>query len=415
MAGNKIKAVRNTFLAFSPPFIGEEEIAEVVHTLRSDWITTGPKVERFEEEFAAFIGAPAALALNSCTAALHVALLALGIGPGDAVISTPMTFCSMIHVIEHVGARPILVDVERDTLNIDPHKIEPLVARIDRVKAIMPVHLYGHPCDMDAILEIAREHKLAVVEDAAHALPANYKGRTIGALPTANHRSDGTAGAAWSGSIPTVLTAFSFYATKNLTTGEGGLLAGSPELLEKARNWSLHGMTHGAWNRYSAEGSWYYEVIAPGFKYNMSDIQASIGLHQLRRLPKFQERRREIVSRYNEAFSGFVELQTPVVRPGIKHAWHLYVLRLNLDTLVIDRARFVEELKARNIGTSVHFIPIHLHPYYQERYGFRPNAFPVAYDEYKRIVSLPLYPRMTNGDVEDVIQAVADVIEQYRR
>jgi dTDP-4-amino-4,6-dideoxygalactose transaminase len=407
--------MRNTFLPFSPPLIGEEEIAEVIDTLHSDWITTGPKVRRFEEEFAALLGAPAALALNSCTAALHTALAALGVGSGDAVITTPMTFCSSVHVIEHVGAKPILVDVEADTLNIDPEKVQETIRsevgrrkseirnRKSAIKAIMPVHLYGHPCDMDAILEIGREHNLAVIEDAAHALPAKYKGRFIGsANPKSEIRNP-------------KFTCFSFYATKNLTTAEGGMLTGPPELIEEARIWSLHGMSRDAWKRYGAEGSWYYEVIRPGFKYNMTDIQAAIGLHQLRKLPQFQARRREIVHRYNGAFSPFEELQIPTERPEVEHAWHLYVLRLNVERLNVSRNQFIEELKTRNIGTSVHFIPIHLHPYYRDKYGYKPDDFPVAYREYQRIVSLPLYPRMTDRDVEDVIEAVTDVMKRYRR
>ncbi len=398
--------IRNNFLSFSPPLIGREEIDEVVDTLRSDWVTTGPKVKRFEEEFAGFIGAPAALALNSGTAALHVALATLGIGYGDAVITTPMTFCSSVHVIEHVGARSILVDVERDTLNINPAKILDVIKSEIRnpkskIKAILPVHLYGHPCDMDALIEIAREYDLAIIEDAAHALPAKYKGQFIGSFST---------------SFPfPVLTCFSFYATKNLTTAEGGMLTGPSELIEEARIWSLHGMSRDAWKRYSAHGSWYYEVIRPGFKYNMTDIQAALGIHQLRKLPQFQARRREIVRRYNEAFSKIEELQIPLERKGVEHAWHLYVIRLNLEMISIDRGQFIEELKARNIGTSVHFIPIHLHPYYRDKYGYKPEDFPVAYHEYQRIVSLPLYPRMSDNDVDNVIEAVLDVIKKYRR
>jgi len=393
--------LRENFLPFSPPSIGEEEIQEVIATLRSDWITTGPKVRRFEEEFASFIGAPAALALSSGTAALHVALAAMGIGPGDAVITTPMTFCSCAHVIEHVGARPVLVDVEPDTLNIDPSEIVKTLERSRlNVRAILPVHLYGHPCNMDALWEIARQHDLAIIEDAAHALPARYKGRFIGSLPeTRNLRQ---------------MTCFSFYATKNLTTAEGGMLTGPPEFIEEARSWSLHGMSRDAWRRYSAEGSWYYEVVRPGFKYNMTDIQAAIGLHQLRKLPKFQARRLEIARRYNEAFCKIEELQVPTQRPEVEHAWHLYVLRLNLEMLRIDRARFIEEMKVRKIGTSVHFIPLHLQPYYRDKYGYSPDSFPVAYREYLRIISLPLYPRMTDQDVDSVIEAVYDVVRTFR-
>jgi dTDP-4-amino-4,6-dideoxygalactose transaminase len=399
--------MRQSFLPFSPPSIGEAEIAEVVDTLRSDWITTGPKVGRFEQEFAAFIGAPAALALNSCTAAMHLALAALGIGPGDEVISTPMTFCSSIHVIEHVGARPILVDVEPDTLNIAPSRIAQALesatrSRGSKIRAILPVHLYGHPCDLDPILELAREHQLAIIEDAAHAVSAKYKGQTIGSAAVQRSSVD-------------LLTCFSFYATKNLTTAEGGMLIGAPHWVDEARIWSLHGMSRDAWKRYAARGSWYYEVVRPGFKYNMTDIQAALGLQQLRRLPQFQARRRQLVGRYNEALSQFEELQPPVERPEVEHAWHLYVLRLNLERLSISRDSFIEELKVRNIGTSVHFIPVHLHPYYRQRYNYRPEDYPVAYREYQRMVSLPLYPRMSDQDAQDVIDAIGDVVRRFRR
>lgn len=385
--------MRTTFLPFSPPYISREEIDEVVDTLSSDWITTGPKTKRFEEEFAAFLGAESALALNSCTAGLHLALVVLGIGSGDEVITTPMTFCSTVNVIEHVGARPVLVDVEPDTLNISPSSIENAIT--SRTRAVMPVHYTGHPCEMDAIMKIAREHKLFVIEDAAHALPAQYKGKAVGTIGD--------------------LTAFSFYATKNLTTAEGGMLTGKQELIDKARVLSLHGMNRDAWKRYDKGGSWYYEVDVPGFKYNMTDIQASIGLQQLKKLNGFQERRREIVKRYNEVFSKCPCLETPVHRPYVEHAWHLYTLRLNLETLKIDRDRFIEKLKERNIGTSVHFIPIHLHPYYRQKYGYQPEDFPVAYSNFLRLISLPLYPRMSNEDVDDVIEAVFDVVERHRR
>lgn len=383
--------------------IGEEEIAEVVDTLRSDWITTGPKVQRFEQEFAAFVGAEAALAVSSGTAALHLALLALGVGPGDAVITSPMTFCSGVHVIEHVGARPILVDVEPDTLNIDAHKIRAAIERASgsglRVKAIMPVHLYGQPCDMDAILSLAAEYNCAVVEDAAHSLPASHKGVMIGSHARRT-------------SFP-VLTCFSFYATKNLTTGEGGMLAGNPEALERARAWSLHGMTRDAWNRNGAQGSWSYEVVCAGYKYNMTDIQAALGLSQLRRLPHLYARRKEIVQQYNAAFSEFGEVQIPTQREGVEHAWHLYVLRLNLNDLSITRDQFISELANRNIGSSVHFIPVHLLAYYRDKYGYAPDDLPVALQQYQRIVSLPLSPRMDDQAVIDVIEAVSELIVSY--
>jgi dTDP-4-amino-4,6-dideoxygalactose transaminase len=398
--------VRDSFLPFARPLIGDEEIAEVVDTLRSDWITTGPKARRFEQEFAAMIGAPAALAVNSCTAALHLALKTLGIGPGDAVVTTPLTFCSGVHVIEHVGARPILVDVDPDTLNLDPMKVRRALETAEggssggiRVKALMPVHLYGHPCEMDSILEIARDFGLGVIEDAAHALPAKHRGRTIGSLAS-------------SIDIP-VLTCFSFYAIKNVTTGEGGMLTGRADHVEDARLLSLHGMSHDAWKRYGAEGSWFYEVTQLGFKYNMTDIQAAIGLHQIRKLPEFHARRTAIARRYSAAFSDIAQLQVPPERDHIRHAWHLYSLRLNQDRIGLSRNQFIEELKARNIGTSVHFIPIHLHPYYKNGYGFKPDDFPVAFREYQRMLSLPLYPGMTDQDVQDVISAVTEVARKH--
>jgi len=384
--------MRSTFLPFSPPLIGEEEIAEVVDTLQSDWITTGPKVKHFEQAFSAFIGSPSALATSSATDAMLVGLAALGVGEGDEVITTPMTFCSTAHVIEHLGAKPIFVDVVRDTMTLDPEKIEEAIS--PKTKAVLPVHLHGHPCDMDPILELAGAHNLSVLEDAAHAFPAIYKGRKIGTLGD--------------------LTAFSFYATKNLTTGEGGMLAGSAELVDEARIWSLHGMSRDAWNRYGETGSWYYEVIRPGFKCNMPDIQAAIGVQQLKKIPGFQERRREIVKRYNAAFEGLDEIELPVEKPEVRSAWHLYVIRLNLERLKIDRSRFIEELKNRNIGTSVHFIPLHIQPYYQNKYGYTPEDYPVAYAEFQRMISLPLNLRLSDQDLDDVIEAVIDVIEKNR-
>lgn len=385
--------MRSVFLPFAPPTISEEEIAEVTDTLSSDWITTGPKVKEFETEFARYIGADAALALNSCTAGLHLSLISLGIGPGDEVITTPMTFCSTVNVIEQVGARPILVDVQPDTLNISPDLLEMAVTK--KTKCILPVHYTGHPCEMGAITEIAHVKNLFVVEDAAHAFPASYKEQIVGTIGD--------------------LTAFSFYATKNMTTAEGGMLTGDREVIEKARIYSLHGMDRNAWKRYDAGGSWYYEVIYPGYKYNMTDIQASIGLQQLKKIESFQKRRREIVNEYDKAFSQYPFFEIPYQLPDIDHAWQLYVLRLNLETLQIGRHQFIEELKDRNIGTSVHFIPIHLHPYYRDKYGFKPEDYPVAYANFQRIISLPIYPRMSDQDISDVIEAVLDVAEKYKR
>jgi len=379
---------RSTLLPYSPPTIGEDEIAAVIDTLRSGWITTGPKTRQFEEEFVPLVGAQAALALNSCTAALHLALVTLGIGPGDEVITTPMTFAASVNVIEHVGATPVLVDIDPETLNIDPAHVAAAVT--NRTRAILPVHYAGQPAEMDPLLTLAGERGLFVVEDAAHAVTAEYAGQPIGSLGD--------------------LTAFSFYATKNLTTAEGGMLVGAPDLIEKARMLSLHGMSKDAYQRYDGTGKWYYEVVAPGFKYNMTDIQAALGLVQMHRLPEMQARRREIVDCYTAAFGQCEALQPPIERANVRHAWHLYVLRLHLDRLRIDRASFIEELAVRNIGTSVHFIPIHMQPYYREKYDF---DLPIAEREYRRLVSLPLHPGLTDDDVDDVIGAVLDVVEQF--
>jgi dTDP-4-amino-4,6-dideoxygalactose transaminase len=384
---------RAQFLHFAPPGIGDEEINEVVDTLRSQWITTGPKTRRFESEFAAALNAPGALALNSCTAGLHAALVTLGVGPGDEVITTSVTFAASVNVIEHVGARPILVDVEPDTLNLDPRAVERALS--PRTRVILPVHYAGHPADLDAIHALAEPRGIAVVEDAAHALPARYRGRPIGSGPNP--------------------VAFSFYATKNLTTAEGGMLTGDAAFLDRARMVSLHGMSRDAWKRYDKGGGWFYEVVLPGFKYNMTDIQASLGLWQLRKLERFQERRRDVVRLYQRAFAGDPALELPAERADVEHAWHLYVLRLRPDVLRIDRAEFIRELSAKNIGTSVHFIPIHLHPYYRDKYGYAPGDFPVALDNFERMLSLPLHPRLTDRDVADVVDAVLDLTRTFRR
>ncbi len=303
-----------------------------------------------------------------------------------------MTFAASANVIEHVGARVVLADVEPDTLLIDPLAVADSIT--DRTKAILPVHYAGHPAEMYPILDLAAAHKLFVIEDAAHALPASYCGETVGTIGD--------------------LTSFSFYATKNLTTAEGGMLTGRSELIEKARTYSLHGMSRDAWRRYGENGSWYYEVVVPGFKYNLTDIQAAMGLVQLARLQKMQLRRQQVVARYHEAFSNMPELEVPTERPYCSSAWHLYVLRLNTDRLRIQRNQFIEEMKLRCIGTSVHFIPIHLHPYYRDKYGWMPLDFPIAYQEYQRLVSLPLHPALTEEDVDYVIDAVQDIVEQYR-
>jgi dTDP-4-amino-4,6-dideoxygalactose transaminase len=387
------KVGRSEFLPFCPPTIGEEEIAEVVDTLRSNWITTGPKAKRFESDFAAYVDAPSAIALSSCTAALHTALVTAGVGPGDEVITTPLTFAASVNVIEHVGARPILVDVSPDTLNIDPEQVAAAIT--PRTKAMIPVHFAGHPVDLDPLRELARAHGLVLIEDAAHAMSAKYNGQFIG-----------------SGENP---VAFSFYATKNLTTAEGGMLTAEPSFIDRARLVSLHGMSRDGWKRYDKGGNWFYEVVLPGFKYNMTDIQAALGLWQLRKLEDFQARRLELANVYNSVFGAEDAFETPVTRANVEHAWHIYVLRLRPDALTIGRDEFIEELKARNIGTSVHFIPIHIHPYYRDKYGYVPERFPVAYGNFCRMLSLPLNPRLSDADAGDVIESVLSVARTYRR
>lgn len=399
--------MRETFLPFSPPQIDETEIEAVVAALRSGWLTTGPRTQEFAERFSARVGAPAALAVNSATAALHVALESWGIGPGDLVFTTPLTFASTVHNIEHVGATPVLVDVDRSTLNIDPEQLEKAIrAAFDgkgrtglEPKVLLPVHFAGQPCDLDPILDLAAEFGLKVLEDAAHSLPAAYKGTTIG---NTDHPSVERA------------VAFSFYATKNLTTAEGGMLTGSSDFITEARLWSLHGLGRDAWKRYGKGGSWHYEVTRPGYKYNMTDIAAALGLVQLDKLDTMDARRQIIAESYTEAFSEWPELTVPGVRADVHHAWHLYTLRLNLDLLSIDRNQFIEEMAAQNIGTSVHFIPIHHHEYYAKKYAYDQEALPVATAAYRCEISLPIYPSMTDADVSDVISTVQKIVVSNR-
>jgi dTDP-4-amino-4,6-dideoxygalactose transaminase len=385
-----IKQQQAEYIPVGVPDIGEEEIAEVVAALRSGWITSGPRAAQFEKEFRAYVGAPHALAVNSCTAGLHLALAALGIGPGDEVITTPLTFCATVNVILETGATPVLADIGSG-FNVDPAAVARLIT--PRTRAILPVHMAGLACDMNAIWRIAEEHGLKVVEDAAHAAGTTYHGRRVGS---------GTSDA----------VAFSFYATKNLTTGEGGMVTTpSAELEKRMRILCLHGISRDAWNRYSEKGNWYYEVIERGYKYNMSDIQAAIGIHQLRKLDRMNARRAEIARRYNAALAEMPELETPPQRDDCRHAWQLYILRLKLERLTIDRARFFDEMKRRGIGCSVHFIPIPLHPYYRKTLELR-DPCTKALAEYPRLLSLPLYSKMTDEDVERVIEAVRDIVVQ---
>ncbi len=385
--------MRENFLSFSLPLVGQEEIDEVIDALKSGWLTAGPKTRQFEQEFRTAFQTPGALALNSCTAGLHVALKVLNIGPGDEVITTPMTFAASVNVIEHVGAKPVLVDVEPDTLNIQPDAVQRAIT--NSTKAIIAVHYAGHPVELNALRSIASEYQLHLIEDAAHAVGAEFEGQPIGSGQN--------------------LTAFSFYATKNLTTGEGGMLTGSQDLLDHARIVSLHGMSREAWSRYAAGGKWAYDIVEPGFKYNMTDIQAAIGLQQLRRFPKMQDRRRQIVEMYNQAFSRHAAFLTPSTRSHVTNAWHLYVLRLRAGEMTIGRDQFIQEMTARKIGTSVHFIPIHMHSFYRDKYGYHPDDFPVANAAYQSMLSLPLSPSMTDQDVADVIEAVLDIRSQFAR
>jgi len=388
------RTMRESFLPFSAPLLGEGEIQGVLECLRSGWLTTGRKVKEFETKFAAYIGCKHAIAVNSCTAALHLALEAADLGPGDEVITSPMTFTATANVAEHLKARPVFVDCDPKTLNIDPGAIEGAIT--PRTKAIIPVHFAGQVCDMDPIQEVARKRGLVVVEDAAHAIPARYKGRMVGTLSP--------------------LTCFSFYATKNLTTGEGGMVTTDDDrYADRIRLMALHGMSRDAWKRYTQGGAWSYEILAPGYKCNLTDLAAAIGLPQLANCEAFHRRRLEIVRKYDEAFAGLPGISTPATRDQKAHAWHLYVIQIHPDRLSISRDAFIQCLVERNIGVSVHFIPLHLHPYYRDAYGYKPNDFPNAYAAFQRIISLPLYASMSDPDVLDVIDAVSQIAEQHSK
>ena len=391
--------MNDNFIPFHRPSIGEEEINEVADTLRSGWLTTGPRAARFELEFSEYVGGSHAVAVNSATAALHLALAALKIGPGDEVITTPMTFCATVHAILHVGATPVLADIGTDG-NINPDEIKKRIT--NRTRAIIPVHLAGLPCEMKVIWALARDRNIHVIEDAAHAAGAHYEGRPIGTGPA-------------DGSAASDVVAFSFYATKNLTTGEGGMITTRfPALAETIRMLSLHGTSHDAWDRYTEHGDWHYDVLAHGFKYNLSDIQAAIGIHQLRKLEYFTQRRASYAGLYNRAFAGMEEIELPPDNPRCRHAWHLYILRLNLQKIKIDRAEFIRRLRQRGIGTSVHFIPIPLHRFFSQL-PLAHAACPRALQLYPRIVSLPLYPAMTEAQIYYVAQCVREVLESTRR
>jgi dTDP-4-amino-4,6-dideoxygalactose transaminase len=385
---------------FHRPAIGPDEEREVLDTLRSGWITTGPKAKRFEQEFAAYVGARNALAVAHCTGALHLALFAIGIAPGDEIITTPFTFTATAEVMGYLGARPVFVDIDPGTFNINPARIEEALESGEhrRVRAIMPVHFAGHPCDMDRIMGIARRYNLRVIEDAAHAVGAarQMDGRGMVRIGTIGD-----------------ISCFSFYATKNITSAEGGMITTADDALaQKIAVASLHGMDRDAWKRYDRSGSWFYEIHDTGFKYNLSDVHAAIGLAQLRRADELTRRRGEIARAYNEAFRAEPALQVPYVEPGIEHAWHLYVLRIRPERLKLGRSQFVDLLRSRGVGTSVHCIPLHTMDFYQQRYGYRRGDFPIAEEVFSRCLSLPIFPTMSGEEIAYVAETVIAIARQ---
>jgi dTDP-4-amino-4,6-dideoxygalactose transaminase len=387
--------MRSTFLPFARPSIGEEEIAELVDTLKSGWITTGPKVEKFTAAFCDYVDGRYGVPVSSATAGLHVALLALGIGPGDEVITTPMTFVATLNTIVHCGGVPVLADIDAATLNIRVEEIEKKLT--PRTRAIVPVHYVGQPVDLDPILELAAARRIAVLEDAAHAVGAEYKGRRIGSFSTTS--------------------VFSFHPNKNMTTGEGGIVVTDDEaVFEKASLLKFHGMDRESWKRFAKSGSPRYDVALPGYKYNMMDIQAALGLHQLKRLEGFLAERERLAARYDAALEGVVGLILPQRVPyPVRHAWHLYTPLVDVDRLTIDRDRFISALKERNIGSGLHYTAAHEFSYYAQRFDWRPEDFPEAHFVSERIVSLPLFPGLSDEDQDDAIAAIRDVLEEYRR
>jgi len=389
------KPVRDKFLIFGAPRFFKEELKEMLETVRSGWWGTGPKVHKFEEDFKKYAQAKQAVAVNSATAAMHLGLNILGVKAGDEVITTPLTFVSTANVILHCGAKPVFADVNKQTGNIDPGEIEKKITK--KTKAIIPVHLYGRPCQMDEITKLAKKHKLYLLEDAAHATEGWYKGKKIGSI------SD--------------MTAFSFYVTKNVATGEGGMLTtDNKEWAEKAKVRRLHGISADAWKRYSSSGYKPYEGIYPGYKYNMMDLQASLGIHQLKRAKANLKIRNKYWEIMTQAFSQFDGVIPPVPdEKNIVHARHLYAINLELEKLKINRNQFIDALKAENIGAGVHFTALHLHKYYKKTFGFKKGDFPRAEWIGERTVSLPFYPHMSEKDVKDVIKAVKKIVKYFKK
>jgi perosamine synthetase len=382
------------FIPFALPHLTSAEIDAVVEVLRSSWVTTGPRAKEFEARFAAAVEAPHCVAVNSCTAALHLALEAAGVREMDEVIVPTMTFAASAEVVRYLGAVPVLVDIRASDHNLDVSAFEHAIT--PRTRAVIPVHFGGVPSDMDEIVEAAHRRGIAVIADAAHAFPCRYRDRNVGTLAD--------------------VTCFSFYATKSITTGEGGAAVTSrPDWEDRMRIMSLHGISRDAWKRYMAGGNWYYEVIAPGFKYNLPDVAAALGLAQLARAETMRARREAIAARYDDAFRGEDALELLTPPRDRTSAYHLYVIKLLPRLLGIDRNGFIEELRSRGVGVSVHFIPLHEHPYYRETFGYRPESLPVAHDAYLRSISLPIYSAMTDEQVERVIAAVLAVTRAHWR
>lgn len=388
------KPLVSSFIPFHRALIEAEELSAVADVLQSGWLTTGPRTKQFEASFAQYIGATNAVAVSSCTAALHLALASIGLQEYDEVILPTMTFAASAEVVLYFNARPVLLDCAPRSFHMDITRIKNAIT--PRTKAILVVHYAGCPCDMDPILDLARRFQLKVIEDAAHALPARYKDKTVGTIGD--------------------LTCFSFYATKTLTTGEGGMVTTeNPEYAERIRRLSLHGISRDAWKRYSAEGSWRYDIEEMGYKYNLTDIQAAIGLAQLAKCDAMRASRAALADHYTRELSSLDAFITPTVPRYVEHAWHLYVLEVNESALRINRDQVIEELKQRGIGASVHFIPLHLHPLYQQRFGYRAGHFPYAEACFAGALSLPLYPSLTNQEQGRVIQALHDIARLHRR
>lgn len=386
-----MKRARKEFLVFGSPLIGEEEIAEVVATLRSGWIGTGPRVTQFEDMMKQYTGAQYAVAVSSCTAALHLSLLVLGVGPGDEVVTTPMTFAATANAIIHAGAKPVFVDVNRETMLVEPDRIEAVIT--PRTKAILPVHLTGRLCAMDEILAIARRHGLFVIEDAAHCIEGRYHGRSAGTIGD--------------------ITCFSFYVTKNLTTAEGGMvLTNNAKWAERLRVLALHGMDVHAYQRFGHSGYKHYQVTEPGYKYNMTDIQASLGIHQLKRLEESWERRNAVWDEYQKAFSGLPIHLPPADEPGTRHARHLYTIVVREEECGKSRDQLLEYFTQHKIGVGVHYTPVHLHPYYRREFGYREGSFPNAEWIGRGTISLPLSSKLSKEDVEDVIAVLRQSLEE---